>query len=288
MLSALRSKPARICVAVIVALVCAWLASTGYVTWSLTHRERAPYAEPLPAWSDGRVREVRIATRDGEELGGWWSGEHGRPIAVLLLHGNGSSRAEHSELMRWLVDQKCAVLALTFRAHGDSTGTSNDVGWRARSDVVAGVEFIERNAPGVPIVVIGRSLGAVASIYAAGELGSRVSGYVLESPYRDLETAVRRRLRMHLSPPFDEVAFAGMRLWSHAWLPVDLDQCRPIDHVLDIPSDVPVVFFGGSSDRHAPAGGRRRDRRASGRARGDRVVRRRGAHEPLRVRCDAL
>jgi alpha-beta hydrolase superfamily lysophospholipase len=154
--------------------------------------------------------------------------------------------------MRWLVERKIAALALTFRAHGDSSGDTNDVGSSARADVIAGVEFIERNAPSARIVVIGRSLGAAASIYAARDLGSRVSAYVLESPYRDLATAVRHRLRMHLFAPCDEIALLGMRLWSHAWLVVDLDACRPIDRVRDIPSDAAIVFLSGARDRHAP------------------------------------
>ncbi len=79
------------------------------------------------------------------------------------------------------------------RAHGDSSGEFNDIGYSARLDVVAAVEFLERRRPARPILIHGTSLGAAAATFAAEELGHRVHGYVLECPYRDLRTAVWNR-----------------------------------------------------------------------------------------------
>ena len=59
--------------------------------------------------------------------------------------------------------------------------------------MIAAVEFLERHRPGKPIVVLGASLGAAAAVFASGELAHRVQGYILESPYKDLKTAVRNR-----------------------------------------------------------------------------------------------
>jgi alpha-beta hydrolase superfamily lysophospholipase len=248
-------------------LACAWLASTGIVTWQLLHRARPPFVEHPSAALAERVESVRLATRDGEELGAWWSrGAEGSPV-VLLLHGNGGSRSEMSALIEWLVSQRVSVLAVTLRAHGDSSGELNDVGWSARSDVLAAVEFIERHAPAAQrqapaaerhrlaprIVIFGRSLGAAAAIYAAGELGARVSAYVLEAPYRDLGSAVHVRLRNALPPPLDAIAFAGMSLWARAWLAVDVDALSPLDRITDVPRDVPIVFFTGTRDDRAHA-----------------------------------
>jgi alpha-beta hydrolase superfamily lysophospholipase len=82
---------------------------------------------------------------------------------------------------------------ISLRAHGDSTGDFNDMGYSARHDVVAAVEFLERRRPGNPIVIHGLSMGAGAAVFASGELGHRIKGYVLESPYRDLKIADFRR-----------------------------------------------------------------------------------------------
>ena len=52
---------------------------------------------------------------------------------------------------------------------------------------IAAVEFLKARKPDRPVVIMGTSLGAAAAVFAAGELGHRVAGYILESPYQDLK-----------------------------------------------------------------------------------------------------
>ena len=73
-------------------------------------------------------------------------------------------------LMQRLAEARFTVLAVTLRAHGDSTGEANDFGWSSRHDVAAGVKFLQQQCPGQPVYVVGRSLGAAAAIFAAQEL----------------------------------------------------------------------------------------------------------------------
>ena len=58
----------------------------------------------------------------------------------------------------------------------------------------AAVEFLEKRRPGRPLIVSGNSMGSAAAVFAAKELGHRVQGYILESPYQDLKVAVWNRL----------------------------------------------------------------------------------------------
>jgi len=240
-----------------VAAIVLWLASSAAVAWTLTHRKRAPFAEPVPAWGAGRMEEIRLETVDDQHLGAWFVPAASSPstsarTAVILLHGNSGSRTSQAAIVRWLADRGVAVLAPSLRAHGDSSCDENDVGWSARLDVEACVAFLERRVPGARIVVVGTSLGAVAAIYAAPELDHRVSAYVLESPYRDLRSAVRHRLRHFLPVPLDEVAYAGLCFWSHFLLEPDVDDLSPIDRIAAMPRDVPVVFLSGNEDFYAP------------------------------------
>jgi fermentation-respiration switch protein FrsA (DUF1100 family) len=234
------------------ALVCAWLAATGFVTWRLLARARPPYSEPLPASLQGRVESVRLATRDGEELGAWWSGDADRDLAALILHGNHGSRGEAAPLVTWLAERGIGALALTMRAHGDSSGDVNDAGWSAREDVLAGAAFLEQRAPRARIVIIGRSQGAAAAIFAAGELGARASAYVIEAPYRDLASAVRARLSRALPAPAACVAFAGMRVWALVLLTPAIDAVNPLDRIADVPAATPILFLTGVNDDRAP------------------------------------
>jgi uncharacterized protein len=116
---------------------------------------------------------------------------------------------------------------ISFRAHGDSTGEINDIGYSARHDVIAAVAFLEQRRPGKPILVHGTSLGSAAAAFASGELAGRVRGYVLECPYRDVKSAVWNRTREYLPPVLDVIAYAGLRLVAPLVLP-DLDQMAPV------------------------------------------------------------
>ena len=91
-------------------------------------------------------------------------------------------------VMQWLAEAGFTALAISLRGHGDSTGDVIDFGWSARYDVAAAVAFLEKECPQQPIYIVGRSMGAAAAIFAAGELKDRVAGYFLEQPYKDLRT----------------------------------------------------------------------------------------------------
>ena len=170
---------------------------------------------------------------------------------VLLLHGMSASRGQMLPVMQWLGQSRFTVLAISLRAHGDSTGEVNDIGWSARHDVVAAVGFLRKKFPNRPVFIVGRSMGAATAIFAAEELNTDVAGYFLEEPYKDLKSAVWNRLQNHLPPVLDWVAYRGMRLWAPAFLPVGPDQISPYDRIAAIPPSVPVVILAGSADRHA-------------------------------------
>jgi pimeloyl-ACP methyl ester carboxylesterase len=252
----LARRAPRILLAAAGAALLLWILSSAIVAWKLTHRARPPYAEPLPAWAASAaesVEEVRLATRDGEQLGAWFASSSSPDVSVLLLHGNGGSRSAEANLLRELVAEKITVLAPTLRAHGDSTGRTNDFGWSAQADVIASVAFLEHRIPSTRIVVVGNSLGAAAAIYAARELGHRAAAYVLEAPYRDLRTATRHRLERYLPPPLDRIADAGLRIFGPAMLTARIDDLSPLDRIADVPADVPIVFLSGGADPLAPS-----------------------------------
>jgi uncharacterized protein len=228
-----------------------WLGVSALVAWRLTRRVGGCVAEPPPEIARATAESLRLKTCDGEEIGGWLVRGDAGKACVLLLHGNGGTRAQMLPVMRWLGEERFTVLAISLRAHGDSTGQQNDFGWSARHDVVAAVEFLRREYPGRPIAIVGRSLGAATAIFAADELKETVSGYFLEQPYKDLKSAVWSRLQNHLPPVLDWVAYGGLRIWAPVFLPVDPDRISPCDYVGSVPQNVPVVIVTGSADRHA-------------------------------------
>jgi alpha-beta hydrolase superfamily lysophospholipase len=246
-----RRKLLAVLVFLVFSALVAWLAASALVAWSMTRRyhERSP--EPPPQVASGSTESVRLQTSDGEEIGGWFVRGDRRKGCVLLLHGIGASRREMLPVMQWLAEAGYSVLAVSFRAHGDSTGNVIDIGWSARHDVVAAVKFLRRQCPGRPVYVVGRSMGAAAAIFAAKELQGDVAGYFFEQPYKDLKSAVWSRLHHHVPPGLDLVAYLGLRLWAPVFLPESPDEISPYEHIRAIPENVPIVFITGSADRHA-------------------------------------
>jgi uncharacterized protein len=224
-----------------------WLLASLAVAYRLTRRSQPPFPEPVPAVDWARFESERLMTVDGPEIGAWLAVGATDAPSVLLIHGIGASRSACLSRAKLLTAKGCSVLMISLRAHGDSTGDFNDMGYSARHDVVAAVEFLERRRPGNPIIVHGLSMGAGAAVFASGELAHRIKGYVLESPYRDLKIAVRNRTENALPPPLDLIAYLGLLAVSPLVLP-DLKRISPVDAIGGIPADVPVLILAGGED----------------------------------------
>ena len=228
-------------------LLTLWLLASLAVAYRLTRRPQPPFPEPLPAADWGKFEPHRLKTSDGQEIGAWLVvGARDAP-SILLIHGIGASRSACLSRAKMLATQGYSVLMISLRAHGDSTGDFNDMGYSARHDVVAAVEFLERRRPGKPIIVHGLSMGGAAAVFASGELAHRVQGYILESPYRNLKVAVRHRTENALPPLLDRIAYLGLLVVSPLVLP-DLEKTSPVEAISGIPPDVPVLILAGSED----------------------------------------
>jgi alpha-beta hydrolase superfamily lysophospholipase len=242
-----KRRPIMVTIVFLVALIALWLLSSFAVAYRLTRRPAPLFAEPAPTVKGWRIESPRLRTEDDQDIGCWFVEGPDDGPSVVLLHGNGESRGASLPLAELFAGQHCSVLMLSLRAHGDSSGERHDIGYSARHDVVAAVAFLERRRPGRPIIVQGISLGAAAAIFAAPELGTRVSGYILESPYRDLRTAVRNRTEAYLPPVLDRVAYCGLICVCPLVLS-DVDRIAPIESIGAIPESVPVLLLAGSAD----------------------------------------
>jgi alpha-beta hydrolase superfamily lysophospholipase len=227
-----------------------WLLLSAGIAFRLTRRPKARFEEPAPSVNWGKWENHRFSTRDGQKIGAWFLDGRTDLPSVLWVHGSGGCRSHGLARAKLLASQGYAVLMISLRCHGDSTGDYNDIGYQARHDVHAAVGFLEARRPGRPLIVIGNSMGAAAAIFAARELGNRVAGYVLESPYQDLKIAVWNRADAYLPPALREIAYFGLRIVGPLFVP-HLDQISPINAISAIPADVPVLILSGETDRLA-------------------------------------
>ena len=227
-----------------------WLIVSWFIAYRLTRRPHPWFAEPRPSVTWGKIEAHRLKSTDDLNLGAWLIRGREDAPSVLLLHGNGGSRTKCLDRAAMLASEGCTTLLVSLRAHGDSTGEFNDIGYGARNDVIAAIDFLERQCPGKPIIVHGTSMGAAAAVFASGELARRVQGYVLECPYDDLKTAVWNRIENALPPILDWVAYQGLVLVSPLVIP-ELGRISPIAAIESMPADLPVLILAGGRDRRA-------------------------------------
>ena len=110
-------------------VLASWLVASLGVAYHLTHRRSPPFAEPAPAVAWGTFESHRFPTRDGHEIGAWYAQGREDAPSVLLLHGHKGSRGNCLGRAELLAKHGCSVLLISLRAHGDSTGELDDIGY---------------------------------------------------------------------------------------------------------------------------------------------------------------
>jgi len=231
-------------------LVAFWLISSYAVAYRFTRRLHAMRPEPTPAIPWGTIESFRLSTSEGEELGAWYVEARPDDPVVLLLHGHGGNRGHCLQRGEMMASLGYSVMMISLRAHGDSTGDFDDIGYSSRHDVVSAVDWIQKENPHRTVIIWGQSMGAAAAVFAARELGERVQGYILECPYQDLRTAVRNRTEYFLPLGMDRVAYVGLLTVSPLVLP-DRDKISPLEEIGKIPPSTPILIMAGCRDRRA-------------------------------------
>lgn len=126
------------------------------------------------------VRELTIATPDGQTLIAWYGkAKPGKPT-LLFFHGNGGALEHRGLLMRKYLDHGYGMMMLAYRGFGGSTGSPTE-----KDNVAdAGLAYDRLVAEGVPpadIILYGESLGSGVAIQVAGV--KKAAGLILDSPF---------------------------------------------------------------------------------------------------------
>ena len=127
-----------------------------------------------------KYKDIELRTEDGLTLKGWHilGGER----CVVLLHGYTRSRWD-DVYMRWIMEELWrngySVLAVDFRAHGESQGKHTTLGDKERMDVKAMLDYARKECK--KVYILGYSMGGFLAI-AFASLGM-VDGAVADSPY---------------------------------------------------------------------------------------------------------
>jgi len=200
-----------------------------------------------PAPADLPAVDARFTTPRGNTLSGWWFPREDARGAVVLGHTLRTDRRKMLGRARVLLAAGYAVLCFDFQAHGESPGEVMTFGRRESEDLRAAVDWVRAEAPGLPVAVVGWSLGGAAAVLAEPPLS--VAALVLEEVYPRLEDAVDARLRIRLG------WLTPLVKWPLLWqleprTGVAVADLQPIAEVPRITA--PILVLAGSVDQRTP------------------------------------
>ncbi|PSJ40518.1 alpha/beta hydrolase [Allosphingosinicella deserti] len=205
-----------------------------------------PSAVPLPP---APATPVRLESSDGLALAGsYWPGRSADAPAILLLHGNGASRAALAGNVAWFAERGYAALAIDLRGHGRSASAGKSFGLEESRDAAASLAWLRRKGHG-RIAVIGVSLGGASALL--GDHGPvTADALILQAVYPDIRSAIRNRIAgilgtvpaTLLEPLLSFQARPRLGAWPGRLAPIAaLPRFRG-----------PVLIVGGGADRHTP------------------------------------
>jgi fermentation-respiration switch protein FrsA (DUF1100 family) len=141
------------------------------------------YPEPglpiTPARAGLEYRDIELRAADGTRLHAWWlPAKAGVRVkgTVLHLHGNGGNLAWHLGGVHWLPEQGYQVLMLDYRGYGLSEGKPRLP--EIYQDIDAAFAWLEQapQVQGLPLLVLGQSLGGALAVHYLAEHPERRSG----------------------------------------------------------------------------------------------------------------
>ena len=132
------------------------------------------------------MREVRIDVEGEHAAGALHEPAGAMRGQVVLVHGLLSHRGEFAELGARLAERGWRVLALDQRGFGASGGARGIITKeRATADVLAAVAWLRKDAPGVPVGLVGHSMGSLF-VLSALVADPSIGAAVLAAPMRTI------------------------------------------------------------------------------------------------------
>jgi pimeloyl-ACP methyl ester carboxylesterase len=195
------------------------------------------------------ARDLRLVSGDGLTLAAtYWPGRTGGGPAVLLLHGNGASRAALAGNAEWLARHGYAAMTLDLRGHGESHPAAKSFGFNEAEDAAAALDWLRREGHR-KVGVVGVSLGGASALI--GEDGPLpADALVLQAVYPDIRRAIGNRIAGVTGRPLAHLLEPLLSFQSRLRLGVPPSRLSPIAAVPRFRGAVWVV--GGDEDGHTP------------------------------------
>lgn len=164
--------------------------------WGITHAgTRLPdrQLKNTPAEYGLRYEDVVFSARGSLRLRGWFLPPATKHSLLICTHGLFRNRIEMLPRIVPLVRAGYGALLYDSRSHGTSDRGITSLGYYERNDVLGAIQYVRQryqdaaDQPG--IVLVGVSMGALATLEAAAESGD-YEALILDSPFASVREAV--------------------------------------------------------------------------------------------------
>ncbi|MGB5533082.1 MAG: alpha/beta fold hydrolase [Acidimicrobiia bacterium] len=189
--------------------------------------------------------DIWIDGPNGKRLHAWWIPVEGSAPAVIVLHGWGGNSADMLPIGPGLVASGFHVLFLDARKHGLSDDEDFMSMPRFAEDLTTAIEMVNGREDVNGIAVIGHSVGAAATIYAAST-DRRIDAVVAVAPFAHPAEMMRQNFRFP-APVTWVLLEVVERMIGH-----DYDDIAPRNRIADITA--PVMLMHGDADAVIPIG----------------------------------
>ncbi|MDB5326233.1 MAG: prolyl oligopeptidase family protein [Phycisphaerales bacterium] len=218
----------------------------------MVYRPRIVVDEP-PVTLQTNAERVTFPASDGGRVAAWYvAPADPSETTALLCHGLGGNTAGFFRMIDALHEAGIGVLAIDFRAHGESSGQLCSFGYREKYDVLGAIAWLKGQHPKASqrIVGVGASLGG-AALLAAAAADPRIDGVAVLSTYSSLPDELNDVSHRNFIPPFSWlVRCFGLPLAS-LHVGVNLSEVRPMDDVRKL-WPRPVLIVHGTDDEIIP------------------------------------
>jgi pimeloyl-ACP methyl ester carboxylesterase len=201
-----------------------------------------------PAEFGLEFEDVKLRSRDGIHLVGWWIPAQKSTRTILLLHGYGGTYDPDLKYVPAFHTQGFNVLIFDFRAHGRSGGRYTTVGALEKRDCLAAIDYaLQRGSSSIGLM--GFSMGGRVALLSA-PYRSQVKAVLSDcGPARLMTVARVELLKRHIprcmAGTMSFMTVLGMSLVSG----INVFRQEPLYQVKKL-SPLPVLFIYGGHDAY--------------------------------------
>lgn len=209
-------------------------------------------AELTRALKETPMETVAIRSRDNYVLRAHWYPAEGALRTVILVHGWHSRwYVDFSASAPFLHENRCNLLFIDQRCHGESGGDLISYGITERYDVLSWLDWLEENHGGLPVYLCGISMGAATVLMTAGlPIAGRVCGIIADCGYSTPQEIVSLTLKKNIGSMAGPT-LAAINLNSKLREGFTLKDYTPIE-AMTSNKEVPCLFVHGDADDFVP------------------------------------